>query len=228
MSAFNLGVFILCALALIEEGSKVKVVIIFTAIYGFATFFMVFFTFLTTIKDPTDPTVKLERSFNADLPAGKDFIKNNYNFYCDLCDTHVLANTKHCRTCNRCTAGFDHHCQWVNNDIGSANYLHFILSLVFLLCVLVIQIATIGLSLFQRRRVKREEILLTRRAVAVVLWVNLVEVVFFFMQALFLILFHAYLKLLNMTTFEHIRKKQNRSTESRNIKRVQHEETTTE
>ena len=143
MSAFNLSVFILCTVALIE-GNKHKVAVILSVLYGASSFLMVFFTVLTTRKDPTDPTVALERAYAAGLPAGKDFNRLRYGLYCDLCDTHVLEGTKHCRICNRCTSGFDHHCAWVNNDIGKANYRSFISMLIFLLMVLFLQVATIG------------------------------------------------------------------------------------
>jgi DHHC palmitoyltransferase len=33
--------------------------------------------------------------------------------------------------CNRCTKGFDHHCALANNCVGSSNYRHFILSIIF-------------------------------------------------------------------------------------------------
>ena len=32
--------------------------------------------------------------------------------------------------CNRCCHRFDHHCQWLNNCIGAANYKHFVWSCV--------------------------------------------------------------------------------------------------
>ena len=137
LSAFNLGVFILCACALFEA-NQTKAAITLCVLYGLSTCLMVVFTILTTFKDPTDPTVGLERAYKAGLPVPTDFKSRHFSYYCDLCDTHVLENTKHCSTCNRCTAGFDHHCTWVNNDIGQANYRQFILMLVFLLFVLVL------------------------------------------------------------------------------------------
>jgi len=47
---------------------------------------------------------------------------NKYEFYCNVCKTHVLEHTKHCQACNRCVAGFDHHCPWLNNCVGRSNY----------------------------------------------------------------------------------------------------------
>ncbi|URE03787.1 DHHC palmitoyltransferase [Musa troglodytarum] len=44
-------------------------------------------------------------------------------FYCSLCE--VLKYSKHCRVCDKCVDGFDHHCRWINNCIGRKNYRRF-------------------------------------------------------------------------------------------------------
>ncbi|XP_024451847.1 protein S-acyltransferase 18 isoform X2 [Populus trichocarpa] len=33
--------------------------------------------------------------------------------YCSLCDFEVKKRSKHCRACNRCVEGFDHHCRLI-------------------------------------------------------------------------------------------------------------------
>lgn len=41
---------------------------------------------------------------------------------CSICKTSVHISSKHCRECNKCVIGFDHHCKWLNNCIGKSNY----------------------------------------------------------------------------------------------------------
>lgn len=51
--------------------------------------------------------------------------------FCTICDCYVHPSTKHCMRCNKCVIGFDHHCRWLNNCIGSRNYKAFVTFLGF-------------------------------------------------------------------------------------------------
>lgn len=59
--------------------------------------------------------------------------------FCPICDCEVKLRSKHCKTCERCVDGFDHHCRWLNNCIGRRNYATFILLMFFVLLMLVIE-----------------------------------------------------------------------------------------
>jgi hypothetical protein len=51
---------------------------------------------------------------------------------CTWCGRNVREECKHCRCCNVCRLGFDHHCFFLNNCVTSANYEWFFLGISFL------------------------------------------------------------------------------------------------
>lgn len=52
---------------------------------------------------------------------------------CQICKANIGDRTKHCGDCNRCVSTFDHHCKWLNNCIGDANYRYFMALVIFTL-----------------------------------------------------------------------------------------------
>ncbi|KHN76661.1 putative palmitoyltransferase ZDHHC1 [Toxocara canis] len=82
---------------------------------------------LMIVATSTDPAIRtLRRGLQ---PAHFDRSKHLHvieNLYCNICLITVDASCKHCRKCNKCISGFDHHCKWLNNCIGAANYRLFV------------------------------------------------------------------------------------------------------
>ena len=53
----------------------------------------------------------------------------------------VGKTSKHCRACDRCVEGFDHHCKWLNNCVGAKNYKSFFSLVCMALALLTLQCA---------------------------------------------------------------------------------------
>ncbi|XP_071809024.1 palmitoyltransferase ZDHHC17-like [Asterias amurensis] len=56
----------------------------------------------------------------------------NISQFCTTCLIKRPIRSKHCSSCDKCIARFDHHCPWVDNCIGSLNHRYFIMYLGFL------------------------------------------------------------------------------------------------
>lgn len=79
------------------------------SVFAFFGLALIVMWFMISIKDPG---------------AGNESPESE--FECTICQHSVLATTKHCAKCNKCTPGFDHHCKFLNTDIGDKNKALFI------------------------------------------------------------------------------------------------------
>lgn len=107
MAAFICVSFILSTVSLLmkpkdatsgSDGHDIACSVI-AAAYFISFMGMTIFTVKVTKSDPTDPTVafeRLARLAKKNNMAKIHFDPNDYQFHCDVCDTHVLKNTKHC------------------------------------------------------------------------------------------------------------------------------------
>ena len=72
--------------------NKTLVLILGTA-YILLSLVTFYYGYLATKIDPTDPTVALERRCKEHQVA---FDSEQYEYHCQICDSHVLAGSKHC------------------------------------------------------------------------------------------------------------------------------------
>ena len=50
---------------------------------------------------------------------------------CDTCNIMRPPGTSHCKMCDNCVIGFDHHCVFISNCVGKRNRKYFVLFLVY-------------------------------------------------------------------------------------------------
>ena len=63
--------------------------------------------------------------------------KININEYCPYCRVKKEKKVKHCHVCCKCIAGFDHHCNWIDNCVGDKNIIDFLVFVSVILCNLI-------------------------------------------------------------------------------------------
>ncbi|XP_068669251.1 probable protein S-acyltransferase 16 isoform X1 [Aristolochia californica] len=66
-------------------------------------------SFMPDIEDAESPVHEIKRK-GGDLR------------YCQKCAHYKPPRAHHCRVCKRCVLRMDHHCVWINNCVGHANY----------------------------------------------------------------------------------------------------------
>ena len=155
------------------------------------------FGLLTTLSDPTDPVVYTHQTC---IERGLPFDEHRYSLVCTTCQTNVSTRSKHCARCNRCVANFDHHCKWLNNCIGGSNYRLFVTLLWTVECGQAVIVAY-GLIVLMDIETGNAEDLTRLVGIAVLLATAGV----LFIIILQLILFHIWLRLRGMTTYDYIR-----------------------
>ncbi|XVF63501.1 hypothetical protein PTKIN_Ptkin09bG0091500 [Pterospermum kingtungense] len=67
----------------------------------------------------------------------------------------VRKFSKHCRSCEKCVDGFDHHCRWLNNCVGRKNYITFVCLMATSLVWLIVEFG-VGIAVLVRCFVDRK------------------------------------------------------------------------
>jgi hypothetical protein len=116
---FLLDFFSYYLINMVSLSQNVPLVAVCSIIFGAISSIVVYYWLVSTRSDPSDPTIRAQRICEAKFER---FDGTNYDFMCEICDTHVLSSAKHCGACNRCVSEFDHHCRWINNCVGGKNY----------------------------------------------------------------------------------------------------------
>jgi palmitoyltransferase len=162
---------------------------------------------LVSLVDPRDPLITQQQGAKETISEVSDHARA-----CSVCTAYISEASSHCRECNVCVLALDHHCKWVNNCIGAANYVYFIVLLVALQAQLALHLA---LSIDACQRAFRSEDIssalfglieeLPFGVLAVIIGaVNLG----IFVANGHLILLHSWLKVQGITTYEWIKGKQ--------------------
>lgn len=207
-AAFTLGSFSLTAVVhLTQEELPTGEVIgfsILSTLYAVGYLGMIVTTALVTASDPTDPTVKL---FRAIRNLGDDaeveqeaIVSEKARYFCQVCETLVLEHSKHCAICNRCCAGFDHHCRWVRNCVGRVNYVLFLRMLLFVALTLALQAVMSAITV-----ATKDERLVTDMIrpweLRLLNTVALVFVILLLVLVVYLLSYHAWLIARGLSTF---------------------------
>lgn len=173
------------------------------------------------LLDPADPEL---RALKVKV-AVPEFDRTKHahvieNGRCHLCNIKTKGpRTKHCSVCNKCIDKFDHHCKWLNHCIGGRNYP------AFLICVITAVVASllvVGISVLEIIYYHTDPGLLsifpdrqngTAPSVTYLpdsVFLGVVSVLALLAATtagllLHLCLFHCYISLLGITTYEYIR-----------------------
>ena len=111
-----------------------------------------------------------------------------------MCESYQPLRVKHCHSCDRCIATFNHHCPWMANCIGEKNKFFYILFLLFQ----TVQVLTIVIDLIVFIAVSDTD---NKGSVGILLMVVLLLLI----ALIGLFVFHFYLIGINLTTWEFMR-----------------------
>ncbi|PON90844.1 Zinc finger, DHHC-type, palmitoyltransferase [Trema orientale] len=120
--------------------------------------------------------------------------------YCQKCSHYKPPRAHHCRVCQRCVLRMDHHCIWINNCVGHANYKFFFIFVIYAVIACIYSLVLLVGSLTNDSQKDEDGSGSTLRTIYVVSGLLLVPL----SVALSVLLgWHIYLVLQNKTTIEY-------------------------
>lgn len=129
--------------------------------------------------------------------AGPEVMRCRYG-----CRVKVAPKIKHCHKCNKCIAGFDHHCLWLNTCIGARNYRPWVLFLALLSAWVVIACVISWCFLVRALPVHPRRLAVGHRPLVLLTAVGTLPTSAWL---LLLLMLHGYLCYRGITTFEWIK-----------------------
>ncbi|KAL4493642.1 hypothetical protein ABPG72_004135 [Tetrahymena utriculariae] len=180
--------------------------IISGVLYYISLGIMAILAVLCSYSDPTDPIIRQEKLARIN---NLEYETIEYEYYCSTCISHVQDGSKHCRQCDRCVNGFDHHCKWLNNCIGKENYriFYFLITFVFINSVIYCIFLSYSLDNIYGSDYNQNFIGHSYTSYVVMkifVWVYLIFIAFFGILDINLFLFHTWLSMNHLTTYEYI------------------------
>lgn len=90
---------------------------------GYFFVLTVIFSLMTTL---TDPGIIPRKEILSKMGVKSETLIKDAKRMCRTCGINKPPRTSHCKHCDNCIEGMDHHCPFVNNCIGKNNYRYFI------------------------------------------------------------------------------------------------------
>ncbi|KAJ7961397.1 S-acyltransferase [Quillaja saponaria] len=144
-------------------------------------------TYMPDVEDTGNPMHEIKRK-GGDLR------------YCQKCSHYKPPRAHHCRVCKRCVLRMDHHCIWINNCVGHANYKVFFVFVVYAVIACIYSLVLLLGSLTNDQVKEEDQSGGNLRTVYVISGLLLVPL----SVALSVLLgWHIYLTLQNKTTIEY-------------------------
>lgn len=107
---FLLVEFGLLASPLMPIAVSIPVTIVVFAVAGAATYY----AYVTMAEDPSDARIfsnpRNRKNDKVDYEAPTSIASDDPTKHCWICEADVAQTSMHCKFCQKCVEGFDHHC----------------------------------------------------------------------------------------------------------------------